>query len=123
VFRSPTDTPYDHTSILATLRDWLPIPADRMLTSARITNAPTLAQVLTLDVPREDLPEIAEPSDNFKQPSLSESLNDLQVSLVAGNARRFGLDPHQVLAPMMTRAHAVEFLSRIVSHGTPDTTE
>jgi phospholipase C len=118
VFRSPTDTPYDHTSILATLRDWLRIPVDQMLPSARIANAPTLAQVLTLDVPREDLPEIAEPSRNFTHLSLSESLNDLQMSLVAGNARRFGLDPHQVLAPMSTRAHAVEFLSRIVSHST-----
>lgn len=116
VFRSPTDTPYDHTSILATLRDWLHIPAEQMLPSARIAKAPTLAQVLTLDVPREDLPEIAEPSGHFMHLSLSESLNDLQMSLVAGNARRFGLDPHQVLAPMKTRAHAVEFLTRI-THG------
>jgi phospholipase C len=116
VFRSPTDTPYDHTSILATLRDWLPIPADRMLPSARIAKAPTLAHVLTLDVPREDRPDIAEPSGSFAHLSLSESLNDLQMSLVVGNARRFGLDPHQVLAPMTTRAHAVEFLTRMVSH-------
>ena len=28
VFRSTTHVPYDHTSILATLRDWLSIPAD-----------------------------------------------------------------------------------------------
>jgi phospholipase C len=87
-----------------------------MLPSARIANAPTLAQVLTLDVPREDKPDIAEPSGRFTHLSLSESLNDLQMILVAGNARRFGLDLHQVLAPMGTRAHAVEFLSRIVAH-------
>jgi phospholipase C len=123
VFRSPTDTPYDHTSILATLRDWLHIPEDRMLPSARIAKAPTIAQVLTLDVPRDDVPEIAEPSGNFMHLSLGESLNDLQTSLVAGNACRFGLNPHQVLASMRTRAHAVEFLSRVVSHGSPDATE
>jgi phospholipase C len=123
VFRSPTDTPYDHTSILATLRDWLGIPTDQMLPSARIAKAPTLAQVLTLDVSREDLPEIDEPSANFTHPALSESLNDLQMGLVAGNARRFGLDPPQVLAPMSTSAHAVEFLSRIVPHGTLEMTK
>src|ERR1700754_4067577 len=91
--------------------------------SARIAKAPTIAQVLTLDVPRDAVPEIAEPSGNFMHLSLSESLNDLQMSLVAGNARRFGLNPHQVLTPMRTRAHVVEFLSRIISHGTPEPTE
>jgi len=79
--------------------------------------------VLTLDVPRDDVPEIAEPSGNFMHLSLGESLNDLQTSLVAGNACRFGLNPHQILASMRTRAHAVEFLSRVVSHGSPDATE
>jgi phospholipase C len=113
VFRSPTDTVYDHTSILATLRDWLRIPAERMLPSARIAHAPTLAHVLTLDVPRADLPEIAEPASAFTHPSFGDSLNDLQRSLIAGNARRFGLDPHRVLAPLRTRGHMVEFLNRI----------
>jgi phospholipase C len=30
-FRSPTGVPFDHTSILATLRDWLQIPDSAML--------------------------------------------------------------------------------------------
>jgi phospholipase C len=46
VFRSNTAVPYDHTSILATLRDWIGIPDDRMLRSGRIAAAPNLAQVL-----------------------------------------------------------------------------
>ena len=33
VFRSTTIVPYDHTSILATLRDWLSIPQELMLPS------------------------------------------------------------------------------------------
>ena len=42
VFRSNSTVPYDHTSILATLRDWLAIGEDVMLPSARIAAAPTL---------------------------------------------------------------------------------
>ena len=109
VFRSPTGTPYDHTSILATLRDALNIPAAQMLTSSRIAQAPTLAQVLTLATPRDDLPAIAKPSGVFVHPSLDEPLNDLQKSLVTGNARRFGLDIDTVAASVSKRAHAVGF--------------
>jgi len=115
VFRSPTDTPYDHTSILATLRDWLEIPASKMLPSARIASAPTLEQVLTLTVPRDDIPNIEAPAANFIQPALSEPLNDLQKSLVAGSARRFGLDPTATVAPMTTRQHAIDFFKRRTS--------
>lgn len=54
VFRSDTDVPYDHTSVLATLRDWLGLhDAFRArLPSPRIATAPTLAQVLNLTKPR-----------------------------------------------------------------------
>jgi hypothetical protein len=53
VFCAPTgQTPFDHTSILATLRDWLNLDADPknpFPTSPRIKGAPTLDVVLTLD--------------------------------------------------------------------------
>lgn len=113
VFRSPTPTPYDHTSVLATLRDWLGIPAASMLKSARVARAPTLDQVLTLAAPRSDIPSIAAPTGDLVQPALSAPLNDLQKSLVSGTARRSGLDPSATLAPMSTRQHAVDFFSRI----------
>ncbi|HEY2253045.1 MAG TPA: alkaline phosphatase family protein, partial [Planctomycetaceae bacterium] len=52
VFRaSAGEAPYDHTSILATLRDWQKLasdPAHPFLTSRRIATAPTLDRVLTL---------------------------------------------------------------------------
>jgi phospholipase C len=79
VFRSPaptpTATPYDHTSMLATLRDWLSIPAEKMLASERIAAAPTLEQVLTLEQARTDLPLIpppvaeVKPTSTFKEPN------------------------------------------------------
>jgi len=47
VFRSSTGTPFDHTSILATLRDWLGIAGNAFFTqNPRISAAPTLATLL-----------------------------------------------------------------------------
>jgi phospholipase C len=116
VFRSPTATPYDHTSILATLRDWFGIPAATMLPSARIASAPTLDGVLTLSQARTDLPHISTPLSNFIQPALATPPNDLQKSLVAASARRFGLDPTAAVASIATRQHAVDFFKRRLSH-------
>ena len=113
VFRasaSATETPYDHTSILATLRDWLSIPEAIMLPSRRIKAAPNLEQVLTRTEARIDLPEIQPHSRLLTaQPSLTEPLNDLQRSLVAASAKRFGLEPAHVLGSIMTRKDAVRF--------------
>ncbi len=113
VFRSDTNTPYDHTSILATLRDWLGIGAAHMLSSARIAAAPTLAQVLTLTSPRTDPPQILAPASSFAPTPLSIPPNDLQKSLVSGTARRAGLDPAAALRTIATRQHAVDFFGRI----------
>jgi phospholipase C len=112
VFRSNTSTPYDHTSILATLRDWLPIPDARMLTSARIKAAPTLEQVLTLSTPRVDKPTIAPPQTAPVPTSLALPPNVLQKSLVKGSARRLNLDPLALLAQIKTRQHAVDFFKQ-----------
>jgi phospholipase C len=112
VFRSPTTTPYDHTSILATLRDWLDIPPGKMLTSKRVAQAPTLAQVLTLHAPRTDLPDVAAPSTVFVEPAPTLPLNDLQKSLVMGAARLQRLNPEATLAPMTTRQNALDFFQQ-----------
>ncbi|PFH07935.1 phospholipase C [Collimonas sp. PA-H2] len=112
VFRSATGVPCDHTSILATLRDWIGIAAADMLPSKRIAAAPTLEQVLTLAAPRTDLPQIAAPAANWLAPPPSTPLNDLQKSLVSGSARRFGLDPGATLTKIQTRQHAVDFFKR-----------
>jgi phospholipase C len=118
VFRSPGSVPYDHTSILATLRDWLGISSADMLLSARIAAAPTLAQVLTLPSPGPT-PTIAQPIQAVVQTSLDIPLNDLQKSLISASARRFGMLPAALLAEITTRRHAVDFFKSKVARKKP----
>ncbi len=97
VFRaSPGEAPYDHTSILATLRDWLGLasnPAHSFLPSPRIKNAPTLDRILTwgatdrLTAWPEILPgRLAGTDDESHQTPL----NDVQKSLLATALRMHG---------------------------------
>ena len=114
VFRasaSESATPYDHTSILATLRDWLSVPDALMLPSKRIRAAPNLDPVLTLSTPRADIPAIPAPAARLAhaQPPMTGPLNDLQKSLITASAMRFGLDPAGVLSTIKTRADAEAF--------------
>src|SRR5258708_4566337 len=88
VFRSPTNVPYDHTSILATIRDWLQIPKGKMLTSARIEQAPTFGNVLTRAVPRAGLPAIAQTGAPAKTTTRWFARNDLQYAMLAAQRKR-----------------------------------
>ena len=80
------ESQYDHTSILATLRDWLAIPSARMLSSKRVAGAPTFANVLTRPSPRE-MPKIAVPvAVPIAEKGLhaSDPVDDLEMSLAIG---------------------------------------
>ncbi len=89
VFRSASpDVEYDHTSILATIRDWLNIPKDKMLKSRRIANAPTLSNVLTLDKPRKEPPDIPQPLSIDGVPSSDRPLSSLQKAIIRGAIKR-----------------------------------
>src|SRR5208283_1268807 len=90
---------FDHTSILATLRDWLNLDADPknpFLPSPRIKNAPTLDCVLTLDDTNKitnwpDITATCTIGDDDK--SLQTPLNGLQKSLIAGAIRQNSDNP------------------------------
>ncbi len=112
VFRSPTSVAFDHTSILATLRDWLGIPNAAMLPSRRIAAAPTFHEVLTLQVPRPDRPALS--AVNAAPASLPAAAppNDLQRSLVAGTARRLNMDGKRTLDGIKTRQQAIDFFAQ-----------
>lgn len=99
VFRSTKQTrdgrnleiPYDHTSILATLRDWLAIPEAIMLPSRRIAAAPTFENILTLENPRE-MPTIPKPGIvplmERIDLHIGDFSNDLEISLAIGLTSR-----------------------------------
>ena len=119
VFRSPSSTPYDHTSLLATLRDWLQIPAAKMLKSARIAAAPTLEQVLTLTSPRTDRPSIT-PAPVVSVPTdLSLPPNDLQISMVAAAAQYKKRSAVAEVAKIQTRQDVLDFCNREFPWGSP----
>jgi phospholipase C len=54
VFRSDTDVPFDHTSVIATVLEWQGVARDSWRLGERVANAPTFASVLTRDTPRTD---------------------------------------------------------------------
>ena len=108
VFRASTaEAPYDHTSILATLRDWLKLdsdPAHSFLSSPRIKAAPTLDRLLTLDETGKNAnwPEIVPTrAAGENDQSLDTPLNDVQKSLLATAVRLRGGQ-----APLVTAAPA-----------------
>jgi phospholipase C len=114
VFRSNTAAPLDHTSVLATLRDWrgLSNAFGTDLPSPRIAHAPNLAFVLTqttaqpwptLPTPPARLAQIAEPDD-------SEPLNSVQQSILIGAS---GLAAGRALTEEETRLA----LARLRTHG------
>jgi phospholipase C len=88
VFRAnPGEAPYDHTSILATLRDWPSLNLDKtkFLPSGRIAAAPTLDGVLTrIKGSEADWPDITAQCvvDGMDAPS-STPVNGLQQNLLA----------------------------------------
>ena len=117
VFRS-AGTPYDHTSILATLREWLQIPTAKMLPSERIKAAPTFSNILTLDNPRKDLPDVKVREDSLQAFRIlpEEPPNDLQKSMmIAIETKRVGrpLAAHEreeLLEKMTTRGQMLSYL-------------
>lgn len=94
VFRSPTGVPLDHTSILATLRDWKNMDKNLnapFLPSPRIQHAPTLDFLLTQSEQNKitNWPDIqATCNPDSSDESLNMPANDLHLSLIAGEASR-----------------------------------
>lgn len=135
VFRSsPGEPPYDHSSILATLRDWLSLASDLknpFLPSPRIQQAPTLDRVLTLDDQNKNVnwPDItAQCVVGSDDQSLQTPLNDVQKSLIAVAIRQASTDPTnpatsaaaaQTAKSLDTYQHALNLLHPATPPATP----
>jgi phospholipase C len=131
VFRSGIDIPYDHTSVLATLRDWLGLSAAFRtgLPSPRIVTAPTLAPVLNRTAKR-DWPDILAPASLAEAaaspaaalPSADVPLNDNQkailMALSAQVAKRpLSLSEKQIAgAQLQTHGDAKVWLAALLPH-------
>lgn len=110
VFRSPTKRPYDHTSVIATLRDWLRIPSDAMLKSHRVDAAPTLDHLLSRVEPRTKIPAIAYPEGIATHHHLEMPANDFQKGLMVSFAHRSGVRGGiKLLEKVYQRKHVAEF--------------
>ena len=128
VFRAKSDTPpFDHTSVLATLRDWLGLEEAfaKQLPSQRIKSAPTLADVLDPENPRE-WPDAPQPNEDDKKALQTRQLPDdtdpldhnqrailvAAASLAAG--RQFGQSERtEAFDRLKTHGDARVFLSAI----------
>lgn len=92
VFRSNNpNVPLDHTSVLATLRDWLGLSDafKSMLPSPRIAAAPNLGYLLTETTPQL-WPSIPTPTfdlASIESPSDDQPLNDVQRAILLGAAQ------------------------------------
>jgi phospholipase C len=102
VFRRPKgEVPYDHTSILATLQDWLQIPDDKRLASNRVKNAPRIGEVLARSTPRTDLPAIAMSGRAPAKPTTRLfAWNDLQSAMLSAQGSRY---LHNLANPLKLR--------------------
>lgn len=96
--------------MLATLRDWLDLPAAKMLQSKRVAAAPNLGQVLTSDQARKELPSIPQPAAEAQETSMFLPPNALQRSMVSAQAVKRGHDPVAVLASVKSRQDAKAYL-------------
>jgi phospholipase C len=112
VFRSATKRPYDHSSLLATMRDWLQIPEKLMLRSARIADAPTLQQVLTRSRPRPEIPAIPYPAGTPVQHPVTIPPNHFQRGLAMALAHRVGLRGlAKTVENLATRQHLADLFA------------
>jgi len=112
VFRSPSQTPYDHTSVIATLRDWLRIPQSAMMKSRRVEAAPTLEHLLSRAEPRKDLPAMPFPTGKAARQHLGLAPNDFQLGMMMGLAHRLGVRGGlKLLEHVHERQHIADFFA------------
>lgn len=96
VFRAPAGgAEYDHTSILASLFDWIGVDRDSLGANPRIQAAPTFWEALTLDVARtdcvlaEDLPVADEEDERLAAEAAKLELDHRKLVILAmGEADR-----------------------------------
>ena len=78
VFRSGTNIPFDHTSVIATILTHFGIPKDKWKLGSRTYNAPMFGHIVSLDEPRTDIPDLDLPEAPYVADTGDAPPNDLQ---------------------------------------------
>ncbi|WP_341679289.1 alkaline phosphatase family protein [Niveibacterium sp. SC-1] len=124
VFRAAGDTPYDSTSILATLLHWYGIPKAGWAMGDRVNAAPSFEGVFLRDTPREEAPELKPPYDSdFPRkgtPRQDIPLNDLHRlmaprvvwSLVRGKLSR--VEAERIADDILSKATSLKSLHSLL---------
>ncbi len=101
VFRSETDTPYDSTSILATLLNWLGIPKSKWGLGERVNCAPTFERVVQAKQARTDKLSLTPPWDaKFPKPKTGNG-EDVAAAQSADSKDLKIHDLHRLVVPRM----------------------
>lgn len=119
VFRSKTgEPPFDHTSVLATLRDWLGLgnAFASKLPSPRIQAAPTLADVLDQQTPRE-WPDTPQPSAADLTALATRSLPDDRTPLNHNQPAILVAATSKIAGRPLGLSERIEAFDRLKTHG------
>ncbi len=123
VFRAEGDTPYDHTSVIATILTMMDIPKDKWGLGGRTANAPTFENILTGNGVRTDVPTVEVNALGKTSKDIVAPANDIQARLaqrlLSTAITKKGLNDEAVnklalkpLTEAKTSAHLSSMLSR-----------
>lgn len=88
VFRSSTNIPFDHTSVIATILNHFNVPKHNWNLGSRTANAPTFENVINLASPRNDIKPIPNPINSNCIADEESYPNDLQIMIIKRMIRR-----------------------------------
>lgn len=81
VFRAQGDTPYDHTSVIATILNHMGVPKDKWQLGSRTANAPTFEGVFTGNPLRTDIPTVTVNKNGDNSLKIDIPQNDIQQAV------------------------------------------
>lgn len=123
VFRAEGNTPYDHTSVIATILKMLDIPKENWELGARTANAPTFENIFEGNPVREDIPVV----EVNKQPQMLNGIeettppNDIHLRIAYSVLDRFikkeGLSKEEIDGlnlPRLVDAINIKHLSKLL---------
>ncbi len=124
VFRAKGATPYDHTSVIATILTLMGVPKEQWKLGARTANAPTFEGVLSRATPRNDVPPVEANRLAPAATPVDSKPNDIQLRMaewaLERAARRNKLEPgaeHALTPKPLASAETMGELTSVLDAG------